>query len=143
MNKKKRLSAQQLTLIEDLFAGEKEVPDVLKKHNVSLKVFNRWLANPAFAERCDQRIAGAFHKSEVLLARRAHEAVDALLKLAKDGSGETARKACLDIINMNLSPGTSKPPKKGSLPPEPPKLSPKTASRLLAVLAEEKAGSVS
>ncbi|MEJ2704638.1 MAG: hypothetical protein P8Z79_19560 [Sedimentisphaerales bacterium] len=140
MSKKKRLSAQQLTLIEDLFAGEKEVADVLKKHKVSFKVFNRWLTNPAFAERCNQRMADTSRKSALLLARGAPEAAAALLKLAKDGSGETARKACLDIINIHLSPDRSAQSQRSAPVPEPPKLSPKTASKLLAVLAEERSG---
>ena len=137
--------------------------DALKKHHVSRRLYNKWLTNSAFAEEFDQRIAGLYRQNALLIAHNASEAMGELMKLIKGkeentegntgGSakkpekGETIRKACLDIIKMHLSPrqtGRPKAPdKKATPPPELPRLSSKTAGKLLAVLAEEKTNSVS
>jgi hypothetical protein len=141
MSQAKRLSKRQLAVIEDLFTSEQDESGVLKKHKVNRILYAKWLADPAFAEQFDQRIAGAYRRSAFKIARSATEAVEELLKLAKSDKGETARKACLDIINMHHSPRDSAPVatsgKNESSSPESPNLSPETAGKLLAVLAEE------
>ena len=60
------------------------------------------------------------------------------MKLAKEGEGETARKACLDIISRQYPIGHKTPSDAPSVPgasAPAPDLSPETASRLLAALA--------
>lgn len=154
MKKIKRLSIRQLAFLGDLFGGKLDEQQTLIKHRVSRRLYNKWLTDPAFAEQFDRRIAGVYRQSELLIAHNATKALEELMKLItmeksqkgkKIEKGETARKACLDIIKMHLSPrqaGRPKSPdKKATPPPEPPELpqfSPKTASKLLAVLAEEK-----
>jgi len=142
MRKKKRLSPRQLAVIEDLFAGESDETAVLKQHNVSRTLYNQWLADPAFIEQFDVLIAGAYRRSSFAMARNASKAATQLLTLAEKGTGETARKACLDIINMHpsirLSDSSAPSTGKQTPPPEPSRLTPETAGKLLAVLAEEK-----
>ena len=153
MKKMKRLNVRQLAFLGDLFGGKLDEERTLKKHHVSRRLYNKWLTDPAFAEQFDRRIAGIYRQNALLIARNASEAMEELMKLIKKEEtdqgkkvhkGETARKACLDIIKMHLSPrqaGRPKSPDKRATPPEPPELpqlSPKTASKLLAVLAEEK-----
>jgi len=156
MTKAKRLSVRQLAFLGDLFGGKLDEEQTLKKHRVSHRLYNKWLTDPAFAEQFDRRIAGVYRQSELLIAHSATEALEELMKLIreektvkgkKEQKGETARKACLDVIKMHLSPrqaGRPKIPTKKATPspepPELPQLSPETASKLLAVLAEEKAG---
>ena len=155
MRKAKRLNGRQLALIGDLFGGKLGEQEALKKHHVSRKMFNKWLTDPAFSEQFDRRIAGLHRQNALQIARNASEAMEEMMKLIKgrEGNtqgnatkgekGETARKACLDVIKMYLSPRLTGQPrttnKKATPPPEPLKLSPQTASKLLAVLAEEKA----
>ena len=154
MRKGKPLSTRQIGLIGDLFGGKMGEEAALKKHHVSRKLYNKWLTESAFAEQFDRRIAGLYRQNALQIARNASEAMEELMKLVKGDEGkkgekevkvvkdETARKACLDIIKMYLSPRQTARPKtlskKAPVPPEPPKLSSKTASKLLAVLAEEK-----
>ena len=154
MAKTKRPTARQLAFLGDLFGGKLSEQEVLKKHRVSRRLYNKWLTEPAFAEQFDQRIAGVHRQSALLIAHNASQALEELMKLikAEEGEkeqkqktrekGETTRKACLDIIKMYLSPHLADrpkaPSKKGPPPPEPPQLSPETASKLLAVLAEQK-----
>ena len=159
MRKAKRLSVRQLAFIGDLFGGKLSEQAALEKHHVSRRLYNKWLTNSAFAEEFDRRIAGLYRQNALLIAHNASKAMEELMKLIKGKEestgnnvkkpekGETTRKACLDIIKMHLSPrlaGRPKAPdKKATPPPEPPKLSPETASKLLAVLAQEKTGGVS
>ncbi len=140
MTEPKRLSKRQLAVLEDLFAGEPNEQSVLDKYKVSRKLYNRWLAEPAFAEQLERYIAAAYRRSAVLVACNAPSAARKLLELTGSDKGETARKACLDIILMSTPARSADAP---ATPPDyspaQPPLSDETASRLLAALAEDTA----
>ena len=51
MSKEKRLSAKQLAVIDDLFEGEIKEAEILKKHNLSRNLFQKWLADESFSHR--------------------------------------------------------------------------------------------
>ncbi len=131
--KTKRLSARQIAVIDELFAGEDSEKDVLARCKVSRKLYGRWLADETFAAELDRRMAEAYRRSALLIARHAPKAADRLMELTKCEKEETARKACLDIITP---PGSSQTTdaSETSLTDEP-KLTPETAGKLLAVLA--------
>lgn len=146
MAKAKQLSKRQLAVIEDLFNGELDEQAVLDKYKVGRKLYNKWLADETFVEQFDQRIAGAYRQSTLLIARYAPLAAAKLVQLTESEKEETARKACLDIISMHaptdrlaVAPAVlvDNPASATSNPPD---LSPETASRLLDILAEEKGG---
>ena len=64
-----------------------------------------------------------------------------LVELTTSGKEETARKACLDIIAPpTLTAKKTRTPaeQQGTADKQTPQLSPQTASKLLAALAEEK-----
>jgi len=143
------LSKKQLAVIDDLFAGELDEQMVLDKNNVSRAVFGRWLANEHFIEQFNERIERSFRRSRFIIARYAPLAAAKLVELTASDKEETARKACLDIISMG-SPGLAGasfdlaqdrpvvPVDVGSSSMEgQPQLSPETASKILATLAEE------
>ena len=138
MAKAKRLSSKQLALIDDLFAGELDEQQALEKHEVGRQLYHRWLADGQFAEQLNQRIAGAYRQSTFLIARNARSAAQKLVDLTKCGKEETARKACLDIITMNPSTSLAGAPAvRDDKTEEPSPISPQTASRVLAALAED------
>ncbi|MGB2861776.1 MAG: hypothetical protein WBC05_00495 [Sedimentisphaerales bacterium] len=141
MTNAKALSARQFAVIEDLFEGEQE-QTILGKHNLSRKLYNKWLADESFNDQLDWRVAWEYRRSEFILARKAREAVSDLVGLTKSKQPETARKACLDIITMraNRLVGTPATPGDNPTPPasDTPELTPETAGKILAVLAEEK-----
>jgi hypothetical protein len=140
---KKSLSKKQLAMIEDLFAGELDEQAVLNKYKVSRKTFNKWLADERFIEQFNERIASSFRQGQLIIARYAPLAAAKLVQLTESDKEETARKACLDIISMGnpdvrlvgttAVPVDDKDSQKGA-----PQLSPETASRILAALAEER-----
>jgi hypothetical protein len=141
MTKAKQLSKKQLVVIENLFTGELGEQAVLDKYKVSRKLYNKWLADEAFAEQLDQYVAGAYRQSAFLIARYAPRAAAKLVQLTESEKGETTRKACLDIISMPMLANRDlRHPAQRQITDCPPtqQLSERTASRLLAVLAEDR-----
>jgi len=139
MSKQNKLSQRQLDVIEDLFAGELDEQAVLEKHRVTPRLYRKWQADDAFIEQFQRRIATAYRRSAALLARSAPKAAARLVQLTQCDKEETARKACLDIIAMQpSSTPASKPqhPDPGT-PDHPHTLTPQTAAKILAILAEE------
>ena len=147
MFKPKALSSKQLAVIDDLFEGRIEEPDMLKNHNISRKLYDKWLTDEDFNEHLDRRMAWEYRRCEFMLAHYARVAASNLVGLTNVDlkQPESARKACIDIITMranlltgNGSSGTAAlPTDNPELLPGSPNLSPDTAGKLLAVLAEE------
>jgi len=145
MSKEKPLSARQLAVIEDLFEDKQE-QEILEKHNLSRKLYNKWLSDGAFTSHLDRRIVWEYRRCEFMLAHHALEAVTNLVKLTDPKQPETARKACLDIITMRsaanrLADSPAVPGDNPTSPPESLNLSSEAAGKILAVLAEEKTAS--
>ncbi len=145
MAKRKQLSKKQLAAIDDMFAGELDEQAVLDKHKISRNTYNRWQGDELFVDEFNRRIASAHRQSVALIARYAPLAAAKLVQLTESKNQETARKACLDIISLpslaaKKTEQSDKPQTCSSELKQ--KLSPETASRLLAVLAEEKGGNL-
>ncbi len=139
MSKQNKLSQRQLDVIDDLFAGELDEQAVLEKHRVSPRLYRKWQADDVFIEQFERRMAAAYRSSAGLLARSAPIAAARLVQLTQCDKEETARKACLDIISMQTP--LSAPPRPKAADPEAPEQSPtlsdQTASKILAILAEQ------
>lgn len=146
MAKKKQLRKRQLELIDDLFEGQLDERTVLEKHKVSRNVYNKWLADEEFKSEFARRVAGARLQSEALIAKYSLVAAVKLVQLINSRSQETARKVCLDIISLPKVTGRKGKQSAGAEQAgvdeghQIEQLSPQTASRLLAALAEEKDG---
>ena len=138
MHESKRLTRRQHALLEDLFTGELDEQAVLDKHAVTHHLYEHWLADERFAAQFEQRIAHAYRQSRMILARNAPAAATKLAELAGSKKEETARKACLDIISSYQPVMAPTPPRAPSPQGSPaPDLSPESASRLLAILADQ------
>jgi hypothetical protein len=139
MTKTSKLTKRQRAVIEDLFLGEMDEKHVLEKHQVSRSVYDRWLADERFTAAFEERIARAYRQSRVILAQYATVAATRLIQLTQCKKEETVRKACLDILTQH-SP-VSRDAASSDRPAEDTKtqtdLSPETASRLLAALAQD------
>lgn len=146
MAKAKPLNAKQLALIDDLFKSKLKESRILKKHGVSRKLYDRWLADENFRRNLQTRKAWEHHHNEIILVKSATQAISNLMDLTKSKQAETARKACLDIITMRsgLSAGTATKPGGNSASASAlPNLPPEAAGKLLAVLAQEEPVSTS
>ena len=141
MARRKYLSQRQLVILDDLFNSDLDEQAVLDKHKVRRDTYDRWLADELFAERFNLYINGLKRRSELLMAKYSYLAAAKLVELTASEKEETARRACLDIISLpkfatdnNPKPAESQP----AAQPQAQQLTPQTASRLLAALAEEK-----
>lgn len=136
MSKPKSLTRRQRALIEDLFADDANEQQVRAKHKVSRELYARWLADERFLEALENRIAQAYRAARIILARAAAETARTLIELTKGDKGETARKACLDILAAQAPAAPNSAAPGPTEPDTVPALSPETASRILALLAE-------
>ena len=141
MTNAKPLNAKQLAVIEDLFAGESEEHAILKNHNISRKLYDKWLTDEGFIEHLDRRMVWEYRRGELMLARFVRKSVSNLMDLTKSKQSETARKACIDIITISgncLSCRQSAQVDNPAGSPEAQPFTSETAGRLLSVLAEAK-----
>lgn len=136
MAQKKQLTKKQLSLLDDLFSDDADTEQVLKEHKITASVFNQWQSEKNFAAEFDNRIAVMYRQSELIIAKYATLAAAKLVQLTESESQETARKACLDIIQLPKmlakKQATAQP---DDQPEDVVKLSSKNASKILAVLA--------
>lgn len=140
MRKKNTLTKKQIDVIEEIFAGELEEQAIMEKYNVTARLYAKWQGEEAFLEQFERRIASAYRQSAAMIARNASKAATQLINLTKCDKGETARKACIDIITMQNSPTTPQAADKPK--PEaidsPQNLTPKTAAKILEILAVQR-----
>jgi hypothetical protein len=103
MNTKKRtgqgtLSKKQRDVIADLFEGGMDEHTVMEKHNLSEKVYKKWLKEQAFQDELSWQMHSARRQSEMIISRYAPAAAAKLVSLTASEKEETARRACLDIM---------------------------------------------
>ncbi len=138
MTNQKRLTKKQLSVLDDLFSSDMSAEQVLQKHNVTTPVFNKWQADETFAAEYDSRIASLYRQSEFIIAKYAGLAAAKLVQLTESKSAETARKACLDIIQLPKLLTKKQPaPAEADSEKQTQQLSPETAGRILTALAEQ------
>jgi len=137
MAKRKQLSDRQTAVLEDLFDSDLDEQGVLAKYRVRQSTYDKWLTEKPFAEQFSRYVTRARRRSGLLLAKYCCLAAAKLVQLTASKKGETARKACLDIINQPKIVAEAKEVEKDSNK-QVELLSGTTASRLLAAMAEEK-----
>jgi len=113
--------------------------DVLDKHSISRSLYHRWLADERFNAEFEKRIAQAYRAGRIILARHAAAAAEKLVELtACKDKPDIARRACLDIIATEnpIPAGLPAETQPDDPTPATAPLTPETASRILALLAE-------
>jgi hypothetical protein len=128
------ITKKQREVIDDLFAGLADEQQILDKHKIDRRLYDKWLADGKFAEEFERRLQSARRQGELIIARYAAFAAAKLVQLTESTNCETARKACLDIINL-LRPNAEMKPSEQPDAGQTPDLTPEMASRLLAALA--------
>lgn len=130
----KMITKKQCEVIDDLFAGVADEQQVLEKNKVSRRVYEKWQTDEFFLREFEFRLQRQHRQSEMIIARYATVAAAKLVQLTESTNPETARKACLDIINL-LRPNAEMKLSEQPDAEQPPDLPPELASRLLAALA--------
>jgi len=140
MAKKRYLRKQQYVLIEELVNGELDEAEALKKYGVRRSTFEKWLGDRLFVDELGRQVDGLKRRSELIVARRKSMAAVRLAELTASDKPETARKACLDIMRLDEASDFGSVQVEAKDSDEDARyedLSAETASRLLAVLAED------
>ncbi len=97
-----------LAIAEDLCRPELSLADVGARHDLSPASLARWAACDANARLLHDLATLIERRSRVLTARARERALRSLLRLASDEDhAETARKACVDLLNLELPPAAS------------------------------------
>lgn len=94
----KRLTKRQLKAIEDMFENQLSEEQILEKYRLSKNVFQKWFKNEQFIDELNFKINWAKRQSRMIIARYGPLAAAKLVELTESEKPETARKACLDII---------------------------------------------
>ena len=134
MSNAKHLTRKQRDLIDDLFAGVDDEQQILKRHKVKRRLYENWMSDKIFIAEFERRLDSARRQGDLILARFASVAAAKLVELTESENQETARKACLDIINL-LRPNSLPGPAEQVESEQTQELTPELSSRLLAALA--------
>jgi hypothetical protein len=136
MSKVKHLWSRQLGVLNDLFTGQIEEEEVLKKWRVTRQTYVRWHTMANFTAEYKRRLKQAKLEGERILARYSSTAASKLVELTQSEKEEIARKASLDVIHyFRRKPKSRSAGKKEPEAEKLPDLPPEKASRLLAALA--------
>lgn len=93
-----KLNRRQKQFIARLLDPGFDVANVLKDLRVDVSVLRAWMRSPEFTTEVDDTISAVRLMSRVQVARSTPDVAATLINLTRDGKGETARKACLDIL---------------------------------------------
>lgn len=94
------LSKKQKKVMDELFEAAEDEAIVLDNNNVSRDVFNNWLTEDSWIREFDRRIEESRRRAQIIITQFQAAAAIKLVELTSGKSEETARKACLDIIQM-------------------------------------------
>jgi len=136
MPRDKKTLDRQLAVIADFFAGDLPQAQILTKHRVSQQTYRAWQFDPDFTDEMEWRIAAAHRESAAVIARVAPVAAQRLVELTKSPKQEIARRACLDIIALGKVGSGKPPPAVRDSDTRGPAMTPETASKILAALAD-------
>jgi len=140
MAKNKNLNKKQLALINDLLPIDTDVQEIIDKHNVTANTYYKLLIDGRFCDEINRRLLALSRQTEMTIARYASLAAANLVSLTNCKKEETARHACLDIINMPMLKAGQVQDQNSSKDDnfQCPSISEETAGKLLATLAEAK-----
>lgn len=130
------LRKAQKKVMDELFKGEKDEREVLVDNNISFRVYNCWIKEALWIEEYNCRIEEAERRARLIIANYKPYAATKLVALADCEKEQTARQACLDIINMprvvnEAIPGATEPKAAGV------SITDEMAKKLIEVLAQD------
>lgn len=133
---KTQLTRRQIQVIDELCNAELSEAKILKKYGVSYAIYRRWLSTDLFSEEMDFRMGAARRQSQFIVAKFTPHVATKLIKLTESEKEETARKACVDILQMPATvSGLNK--KNDHQPDSEIPITQATATKILAALAKQ------
>jgi hypothetical protein len=138
---RKGVSKRQRMMLDDLFGGVSSEEEIIEKHKIRRRIYERWLADENFVTEFQRRLQNAYRQGELFIARYSSVAAVKLIELIESKNAETARKACIDIITLMRPKGAKTGPSEAEQKNQvesPAELQPEVAGRLLAAISAEK-----
>ncbi|MHC4757326.1 MAG: hypothetical protein ACYTE8_01585 [Planctomycetota bacterium] len=141
--RRRYLTEKQLAVLEEVVRGGYDEEYIRNRYHLRRGTLRRWFNNKLFRSEFEKSLRVVQFRSTALLASYSQIAAVKLIELTSSKSGETSRKACLDIIGLSrdmFKSGVNSDEKEGEEERErdvKDKITPEKASRLLAILAEQ------
>ncbi len=132
-----KLTKIQLNALDELYGNGGDELAVQEKFNIKYSVWQKWMSDYYFTSEIDIRLATLQRQTDIMLAKFKPMAMALLMGLCQSQNEETSRKACAELLCIKFS--SSAPIRDINQPPEPDEqITDEMASKILAVLAEEK-----
>jgi hypothetical protein len=94
------ISKTQRAVIADLLKNGLNEYEILEKYKISPSRYKKWLQNQVFIRALDAYAVAAERQTRFALIHCQPKAVAKIIKLINEEKGETARKACLDALEL-------------------------------------------
>lgn len=134
----KALNKMQEKFLSRIFAGEDE-GNVLESLGIPQSVYRRWLKSEKYQQKLQQKIEDCQRQAQIMISSYKTVAAAKLIGLISCDKEQTARQACLDVLQMESLISKTKEDEKTD---ETNKLilTSKTAAAITRILASQKAG---
>jgi hypothetical protein len=101
--KRGHISSRQRAVIDDILKNGLTERQALENHGVTRIRYRRWLKGGLYMQELNDAIDAAMRQQKFTIAHCLPDAAEKLTELLDTEKGETARKACLDIIELQRS----------------------------------------
>ncbi len=124
-----KINKKQRDFLIEILDKRIAVETAMERLDIGAELLCQWFSSSAFLAELAKRIEFITKRSEMLISQHRLTAVEKLVLLTNCDKEETARKACLDIIELTAD--AEKDEKDADMP----QISPETAAKLLEILA--------
>lgn len=132
-----QFTKKQIKIIKKWINNESDEKELCKKYKISYKKWSTWINSKYVKDEIKGRVEAAKKSSELLMARYLPLATAKLIEQCNSENNETSRKACIQIISL-FSKDTAIDETKELENASEVEIEPEMASKILAVMAEEK-----
>jgi hypothetical protein len=101
------ISSRQRAVIDDMLKNGLTEKEALEKHGITPIRYRRWLKGGLYMQEINTAIDAVMRQQKFTIAHCLPDAAEKLTELLDTEKGETARKACLDIIALQKADATS------------------------------------
>jgi hypothetical protein len=127
-----KINSKQKRFLSDILDKRLTVDRAMEISGVSGEILCKWFSSPAFIDELAGRIEIVTRRADMIISQNRVTAAENLVRLTSCDKEETARKACLDILELTAA---GKAPQNDAAKPA---MSEQTAAKLLEILANEK-----
>ncbi|MFI4911039.1 MAG: hypothetical protein ACIAQZ_05175 [Sedimentisphaeraceae bacterium JB056] len=127
-----KISKKQRDFLDCIIDSRIEVEAAMEQLGISSDTICRWFSMEAFTQEITRRIDVITRRADMIISQNRLLAAKRLVKLTNCEKEETARKACLDILELTAAGKVEE--NQGTMP----QISQQTAAKLLEILANEK-----